>query len=109
MYVSVTERTFEIGLRKALGAKSKDIMWQFLSEAVLLTLGGGIVGIIFGAILALIIYFVAISYNFIWIYSVPISSIILALGFSAVVGIFFGIYPARRAAKLDPIDALRYE
>ena len=109
MYVSVTERTFEIGLRKALGAKSKDIMWQFLSEAVLLTLGGGVAGIIFGAILALIIYWVEISYNFVWVYSIPISSIILALGFSAAVGIFFGLYPARKAASLDPVEALRKE
>jgi len=109
MYVSVTERTFEIGLRKALGAKSKDIMWQFLSEAVLLTLGGGVAGIIFGAILALVIYWVGISYNFVWVYSIPISSIILALGFSAAVGIFFGLYPARKAASLDPVEALRKE
>ena len=109
MYVSVTERTFEIGLRKSLGATSNDIMYQFLSEAVLLTIGGGIVGIIFGAVLAFLIYFAAVSYNFVWVYSIPISSIILALGFSAVVGIFFGLYPARKAASLNPIEALRKE
>ena len=109
MYVSVTERTFEIGLRKALGATSKDVLYQFLAEAVLLTISGGAVGIIFGAFLALIIYWIAIAYDFIWIYSVPFSSIILALGFSAVVGIFFGIYPARKASALNPIEALRKE
>lgn len=109
MYVSVTERTFEIGLRKSLGATSKDIMYQFLAEAILLTIGGGIVGIVFGAILALVIYLVAIYYDFVWVYSVPISSIILALGFSVVVGVFFGLYPAKKAAALNPIDALRKE
>jgi len=109
MYVSVTERTFEIGLRKAMGAKSKDILWQFLAEAVLITVGGGIAGIVIGAILALIIYLIAIYYNFVWVYSIPISSIILAIGFSAAVGLFFGLYPARKAAALDPIEALRRE
>jgi putative ABC transport system permease protein len=109
MYVSVTERTFEIGLRKAIGAKSRDILWQFLSEAVLVTLGGGLAGIIIGIILALVIYLIATYYNFTWVYSIPISSIFLAIGFSAAVGLFFGIYPARKAAALDPIEALRRE
>ena len=109
MYVTVTERTFEIGLRKSIGATSRDILWQFLAEAVLLTLGGGVVGIILGAILALAIYLIAIYYNFVWVYSIPISSIILALGFSAAVGLFFGLYPAKKAAALNPIDALRRE
>ena len=109
MYVTVTERTFEIGLRKSIGATSRDILWQFLAEAVLLTLGGGVVGIILGAILALAIYLIAIYYNFVWVYSIPISSIILAIGFSAAVGLFFGLYPAKKAAALNPIDALRRE
>lgn len=109
MYVSVTERTFEIGLRKAIGAKNKDIMMQFLMEAVTLTVIGGFVGIILGAILALIVYWIAISYEFVWVYSIPISSIILSLGFSAFVGLVFGIYPAKKAAALDPIEALRRE
>lgn len=109
MYVSVTERTFEIGLRKSLGAKSKDIMYQFLLEAVAMTVAGSIVGIILGAIFSLIIYYVALSYNLSWIYVVPISSIILAVGFSAGVGLLFGLYPAKKAAKLDPITAMRKE
>src|SRR3989339_272145 len=109
MYVSVSERTFEIGLRKAIGAKNHDIMVQFLMEAVTLTVIGGVVGIILGSILALIVYWIAIYYEFNWIYSIPISSILLSLGFSAFVGLLFGIYPAKKAAALDPIEALRKE
>ena len=109
MYVSVSERTFEIGLRKAVGATNKDVLWQFLSEAVILTLSGGILGIILGAIFALIIYLVAVSYNFVWVYIVPLSSIILAVGFSGIIGLIFGLYPAQKAANLNPIEALRKE
>lgn len=109
MYVSVTERTFEIGLRKAIGAKNHDIMMQFLMEAVTLTVIGGIFGIVLGSILALIVYWIAKYYEFSWVYSIPISSILLSLGFSAFVGLLFGIYPAKKAAALDPIEALRRE
>lgn len=109
MYVSVSERVFEIGLRKAVGATGHDILSQFLFEAILLTSIGGVVGIIIGAILSLIIYLVAISYNFNWVYSIPISSILLSVGFSAFIGVLFGIYPARKAARLNPIEALRRE
>jgi len=109
MYVSVTERVFEIGLRKALGAKRKDILYQFLAEAVLLTLLGAVAGIILGAILALVVYIIAKWNNLAWVYSIPISSIILAVGFSGAVGLAFGLYPAKKAAALDPIVALRKE
>ncbi len=109
MYVSVAERTFEIGLRKSLGARSKDILLQFLAEAVLITLGGGVVGVVLGTILAFIIYIVAVSFNFKWVFSVPLSSIALAVGFSATIGLLFGLYPAKKAAALSPIDALRRE
>jgi len=109
MYVSVTERVFEIGLRKAVGAKAHDILMQFLFEAIIITVMGGLVGIVLGAILALIIYLIAISYNFVWIYAIPLSSILLSVGFSAFVGLLFGIYPAKKAAALDPITALRAE
>ncbi len=109
MYVTVSERTFEIGLRKSLGAKSKDILWQFLLEAVSLTVVGGIVGIVFGIILSYLVYWGAVSYGLNWSFSVSLFSIVLALGFSTFVGLFFGIYPARRAANLNPIEALRRE
>lgn len=109
MYVSVTERTFEIGLRKAVGAKRREILLEFLTEAFLLTLTGGALGIVLGAILALVIYFIAISYGFAWVYSISIASIILAVGFSIFIGLLFGVYPARKAAALDPIEALRRE
>lgn len=109
MYVSVAERTFEIGLRKALGATPNNIMWQFLSEALVLTVSGGIAGVIIGALLALLIYFLAISFGIKWIYAVPVSSVFLSVGFSMFIGVVFGLYPAKTAAALNPIDALRKE
>jgi len=109
MYVTVAERTFEVGLRKAVGAKSKDVLWQFLFEAIMLTLGGGILGIILGILFSFLIYLTASSYGLDWVFSISIFSIILALGFSGAVGLFFGVYPAKKAASLDPITALRKE
>ncbi|MFH0854431.1 MAG: ABC transporter permease [bacterium] len=104
MLTNVTERTKEIGLRKAIGAQKNDISNQFLAEAVMLTLIGGIFGILLGWIISLIISkFAGIATN------ISIYSIILACGVSAAIGIIFGYYPARRAARLNPIEALRYE
>ncbi len=105
MLVSVTERTREIGLRKAVGAKRRDILGQFLTEAVVLALLGGLLGIGLGALGASIIRLVVPELDT----SVTINSIALAVGFSAAVGLFFGIYPATRAAALHPIEALRFE
>ena len=105
MLVSVTERTREIGLRKAVGAKRRDILWQFLLEAMTLSLVGGLVGIGLGALGAEIIS--ALIEDFRAILSPQ--AVLLATTFSAAVGLFFGIYPARRASLLNPIDALRYE
>lgn len=109
MYVTVAERTFEIGLRKSIGAKNKDILWQFLIEAVILTLGGGVIGVVTGILVSYGVYYGAVSYGLNWIFSVPAYSIVLAIGFSAAVGLFFGLYPAKKAAALDPIEALRKE
>ena len=109
MYVSVAERTFEIGLRKSLGAKNKDVLRQFLFESIIITLSGGILGVIIGAFLALMVTLVARSYGFEWSYYISFSSIIIAVGFSMLIGLIFGMYPARQAAQLDPITALRKE
>jgi putative ABC transport system permease protein len=117
MLVSVTERTREIGIRKALGAKNKVIEAQFLVESVLICAIGGILGILFGLINGGIIAIVAKGivsksqeYSFISVnVSPPILMIVISFLFSTLVGIVFGLYPARRAARLSPIDALRYE
>jgi len=105
MLVSVTERTREIGLRKAVGAKRRDILLQFLVEAMVLSLIGGIIGMILGFVGAQLLASLSKDLTAV----VSWDSIILATGFSALVGLFFGIYPALRAAQLHPIDALRYE
>ncbi len=105
MLVSVRERTREIGIRKALGARNRDIMAQFMIEAITLSGAGGVIGILLGVGLALLIpVFVTVLPT-----SVSAWSIIMAFTFSAAVGVFFGVYPARRAALQDPIQALRYE
>jgi len=110
MLVSVTERTREIGLRKALGATQSDILSQFLFEAVTLTAIGGIIGIILGGSVSFIVAFVLSKvYGLNWQFIMPISAVLLGLGVSSGIGLIFGIYPARQAAKKSPIEALRYE
>lgn len=110
MLVSVTERTKEIGLRKALGATYKNILTQFLLEAVMLTGIGGVTGILLGAFLSWAISTVITNFTSIaWTFSFPVSAAILGLGVSAGIGLIFGLYPARTAARKSPIDALRYE
>ena len=104
MLTTVTERTKEIGLRKAIGAKKKDISLQFLAEAVTLTFVGGLIGIILGWLIAAILSGFGIIQA-----QVSLVSVLLAFGVSAIIGIVFGYYPASRAAKLNPITALRYE
>jgi putative ABC transport system permease protein len=109
MYVVVTERTSEIGLKKALGATNSDILTEFLIESVLVTVLGGIIGIGFGAFLGWVVSVIATSTGLAWTFSVPLYSIFLAFGVSALIGISFGVLPARQAAKMDPIRALQYE
>ncbi len=109
MYVSVTERTFEIGLRKANGAKHKDILWQFLSEAIILTLAGGIIGIIIGIAISWLVSIIATAQGFTWAFSISWNGLVIAVLMSIIVGVIFGLYPARQAAKKNPIEALRHE
>lgn len=110
MLVSVTERTREIGLRKAIGATRRDILVQFLLEAVLLTAIGGVIGIASGALLAFFISMIlSATVSTGWQFSFPISAAIVGLLVSSLVGFIFGLYPARRAAEKTPIEALRYE
>jgi putative ABC transport system permease protein len=104
MLTTVTERTKEIGLRKAIGAKGEDISFQFLTEAVVLTFSGGIIGVILGWLLSF-----GLNYFEIATTTVSVGSILLAVGVSCSIGIIFGYYPAKRASKLNPIEALRYE
>jgi putative ABC transport system permease protein len=104
MLVSVTERTREIGIRMAVGAKRRDILTQFLLEAVVLSTIGGLCGVVLGVVGSQLVSALAE-----WPTIVPLEAIMLAVVFSGAVGIFFGFYPARKAAHLDPIQALRYE
>jgi len=104
MLVSVTERTREIGLRMAIGARGRDVLLQFLVEAVVISLFGGLIGIGLGFVLS-----IAIERFAQWPTSIPPDWIGIAFGFAAATGVFFGFYPARKAAGLDPIEALRFE
>jgi len=110
MLVSVTERTREIGLRKSIGATEKNILFQFLLEAVILTAVGGIIGILLGSSLSMVIAFVlskVLSLN--WQFIFPLNGALMGLGVAALTGLVFGLYPARQASKKSPIEALRYE
>jgi putative ABC transport system permease protein len=110
MLVAVTERTREIGLRKAVGATNDDIMEQFLIESVLLTVAGGVLGIALGAAVVGLLYLALSTFSTVgWVFAFPLSAVLLSLIVSGMAGIAFGIYPARQAAHKNPIDALRYE
>ena len=104
MLVSVTERTKEIGIRIAVGARSSDILFQFISEAIVLSLFGGLIGVLTAFIITLLLnsfssFYALISFN----------TIFISFAFAGIVGIFFGYYPALKASRLNPIDALRHE
>jgi len=109
MLVSVTERTREIGLRKALGATSSKVLNQFLFEAIALTLIGGIIGLLFGALFSYLIAIIVQSLDYRWDFVISPFSVIIAISLSILVGVIFGYYPAKRASRLSPIEALRYE
>jgi putative ABC transport system permease protein len=102
MLASVTERTHEIGIRKSLGARRRDILWQFIIESGVMAATGGLAGVILAVLIAKLI-------NMVFTASVPTIAVIVGLGLSTAVGLFFGIYPASKAAKLEPIEALRTE
>ena len=104
MLVSVTERTREIGIRMAIGARGRDVLNQFLVESIAMSVMGGLVGLVVGYVGATLLRRVTG-----WPVATPLSAVLIAVGFSAAVGVFFGLYPARKAAALNPIDALRYE
>lgn len=109
MYVIVVERTAEIGLRKAVGATYSNIMWEFLIEAVLITLFGGLIGVLAGIGLSYAMALGARGYGLEWDFYIPLKAYLVSLGFCLSFGLIFGVYPARKAAKLDPIEALRQE
>ncbi|MFC1747825.1 ABC transporter permease [Pseudomonadota bacterium] len=109
MYLSIAERTREIGLRKAIGASNSLIRNQFLLEAVLITVAGGIIGIILGSIVVILFGIVAAVQGFDFQLSITLDAILLAFGSALTFGVLFGLYPARQASKLSPVDALRYE
>lgn len=109
MLVIVAERTKEIGLRKALGARKKDVLSQFVAEAILISLFGGIIGIVFGVSVSYLMTYVINSYGFDWPFVISFEAVIISFAAAAFFGIAFGWYPAQKAAKMDPIEALRYE
>jgi putative ABC transport system permease protein len=102
MLASVTERTHEIGIRKSLGARGRDILWQVVFESGMMASMGGIVGVLFAVVVARVV-------NIFFTAEVPLAAVVVGVSLSAAVGLFFGIYPARKAARLEPIEALRLE
>jgi putative ABC transport system permease protein len=104
MLLSVTERTREIGLRLALGARRRDVLLQFMAEAITLSLTGGVIGVLMGLLTA-----GGLRQVLRWATAVSPGSVVIAVAVAAAVGVFFGLYPARQASRLDPIDALRFE
>lgn len=109
MLVSVKQRIWEIGLRKAVGAKTRDIILQFLIESIFITFTGGAVGVVFGGLIAYIASIIIIQLGYEWEFSLTLSSVMLATSIAVTIGILFGMYPAKKAGKVSPMEALRYE
>jgi putative ABC transport system permease protein len=109
MLIAVNQRIREVGLRKAVGAKNHDVQIQFLMEAIFVSLLGGILGIIIGIVISFLISAVAQALQYSWQFLISWQSIIIAAAVSIAIGIIFGLYPARKAAKISPMEALRYE
>jgi len=109
MLISVNQRIREIGLRKAVGARSRHIITQFLIESVFITFIGGIVGIIFGTLFSALAALVINALGYSWQFIIPISSVLVATAVAILIGLVFGLYPARKAATISPMEALRYE
>jgi putative ABC transport system permease protein len=109
MLAAVTERIKEIGLRKAVGAKRGHIVNQFLTETIIISFTGAIIGIIIGIALAYLISIIVNKLGYQWDFVITLFSILLSCFFAFLIGLIFGLYPARKAARLDPIEALRYE
>jgi putative ABC transport system permease protein len=109
MLISVNQRVKEVGLRKAIGAKNKDVLSQFLVESIFVSLVGGVIGIILGILFSFIIYLVVNYLGYEWDFLISVSSILIVVFVSVVVGIVFGIYPARKASRISPMEALHYE
>ena len=109
MLIRVAQRTREVGLRKAVGATNSDVRLQFLAESIVITLVGGILGIIFGGLVSWLVAVIAQSMGYDWELGFSVFSVLLAVGVSMAIGLVFGLYPASKASKLNPIEALRYE
>jgi putative ABC transport system permease protein len=109
MLVTVAERTREIGLRKAVGASNRAILRQFLYESATLTSLGGGIGIVLGVIISYLLSLLMHKLGYDWAFVISFTSVLLAVGVSVLTGVFFGLYPAYKASRLNPIDALRYE
>jgi ABC-type antimicrobial peptide transport system permease subunit len=109
MLISVNQRIKEVGLRKAVGAKKKDVLLQFLVESATVSLIGGIIGIISGVLVSFVAAIIVQQLGYDWPFLVSLNSIVVALAVSLVVGIVFGVYPAKKASEISPMEALRYE
>ncbi|HBR13815.1 MAG TPA: macrolide ABC transporter ATP-binding protein/permease, partial [Candidatus Komeilibacteria bacterium] len=109
MYIAVSERTREIGLRKAVGANRSYLLKQFLTEAIIITMTGGVIGIIFGALISLAVALGANYLGYNWELIITLPSVLVGFILSTAIGLIFGYFPAQKAAALDPIIALRYE